>query len=644
MPASHPPLDRALQRILEGTASETGSAFFAALVRNLALVLDTAGAWVTEYLPAEQRLRALAFWMDDAYVPHYEYDIAGTPCEHVIDESRLLLVPDRVVELYPGDPDLRPMNAVSYMGVPLLDPTGGTLGHLAVLDHNPMQETPQLLALFRIFAARAAAELSRIRAEEEVAEREARLNGLFSSAMDAILELDDGLVITRANPAAETLLKAPSGSLPGHDFRDVLAPDCRATFTTLVDTLRGAAGDSDAIWVPGGLQGVACDGGTFPAEATLGRFTLRNTAYVTVIMRNIDAKITAEERIRSLSAETAYLRDEIRSLRGFEEVVGASAAMEGVLHDVERVAETGATVLIHGETGTGKELIARAVHNASLRRERPLIKVNCAAIPATLIESEFFGHEKGAFTGATGRREGRFALADGGTIFLDEIGELPLELQSKLLRVLQEGEFEPVGSSRTMTVDVRLVAATNRNLQAEVEAGRFREDLFYRLNVFPITVPPLRERDDDALLLADFFLKRCSERMGRRNLTLPPDAAAILRGYRWPGNVRELQNVIERAVILATGGTLPLRQAMPTGALPQSEETVSAPAGDDNRILSATEMNELERANLRRALDASGWKVSGSDGAAARLGLPPSTLTSRMKALGIRRPERETGS
>jgi transcriptional regulator with GAF, ATPase, and Fis domain len=294
-------------------------------------------------------------------------------------------------------------------------------------------------------------------------------------------------------------------------------------------------------------------------------------------------------------------------------------------------------VLILGETGSGKELIARAIHGASPRRERPMVKVNCAAIPASLIESEFFGHERGAFTGATGKREGRFALADGGTIFLDEVGELPLELQGKLLRVLQEGEFEPVGSSRTRKVNVRVVAATNRDLFREVQDGRFREDLYYRLSVFPLTVPPLRERGDDIALLAEEFARKFAQKTGRTLAPFTPQCLARLKAYPWPGNVRELQNVIERAVITARDGRMNLDRALPDvpeiSALPAAVEEAS------DRIRTVQEIEALERANILRALEACGWRVSGDNGAAQRLGMNPSTLSSRIKALGIRRPD-----
>jgi transcriptional regulator with GAF, ATPase, and Fis domain len=327
----------------------------------------------------------------------------------------------------------------------------------------------------------------------------------------------------------------------------------------------------------------------------------------------------------------------MHELTGQGDMLGASPAMKELFEALKRVSLTDASVLIFGETGTGKELIARSIHESGPRKDKPLVRVNCAAIPGTLMESEFFGHERGAFTGATARREGRFSLADGGTIFLDEVGELPLDLQAKLLRVLQEGEFEPLGSTRTRKVDVRVIAATNRDLGAMAREGKYREDLFYRLNVFPLRAPPLRERGGDVALIARAFVDRYSRRMGRRLDPLHPDDFRRLQEYPWPGNVRELQNVIERAIILSPGTRLDLSRAMPASAAPAPLPRAEA-AADTERILTVKDLEALERANIERALTSCGGKISGEKGAASRLGLPPSTLTSRMKALGIQRP------
>ncbi|HJR76885.1 MAG TPA: sigma 54-interacting transcriptional regulator, partial [Nitrospiraceae bacterium] len=279
----------------------------------------------------------------------------------------------------------------------------------------------------------------------------------------------------------------------------------------------------------------------------------------------------------------------------------------------------------------------RAIHRAGRRSDRPLVTVNCAAIPASLIESEFFGHEAGAFTGATKKRDGRFALADKGTIFLDEIGELPIDLQGKLLRVLQQGEFEPVGSSHTKKVDVRVLAATNRDLLKATQQGTFRQDLYYRLNVFPITLPPLRERGEDVVRLASAFAQRFARRMGRTIAPLTPDCVRRLQAYPWPGNVRELQNVIERAVITASDGCLNLTRALPEAMPSDSGHSTDQPT-EASAIRTAKELEEFERTNILRALQSSDWKVSGERGAARLLGMNASTLSSRMKALGISKP------
>ncbi len=330
-----------------------------------------------------------------------------------------------------------------------------------------------------------------------------------------------------------------------------------------------------------------------------------------------------------LAKEKAYLEEEARTEHNFEEIVGRSAALRRVLKQVETVAPTGSTVLICGETGTGKELIARALHDLGPRRERTFVKLNCAAIPTGLLESELFGHEKGAFTGAISQKVGRFELAHQGTLFLDEVGDIPLELQPKLLRVLQEQEFERLGGNKTIHVDVRLVAATNRDLAAMVAEGRFRSDLYYRLNVFPLVLPPLRERSDDIPLLVRHFTQRFARRMGRRIETIPSAVMECLVRYPWPGNIRELQNVIERAVILSAGSSL----QVPLGDLQPAAARASGPS------TAAVTLSDAEREHILVALRETGWVVGGPKGAAARLGMKRSTLLWKMKKLGVVRPE-----
>jgi formate hydrogenlyase transcriptional activator len=320
-----------------------------------------------------------------------------------------------------------------------------------------------------------------------------------------------------------------------------------------------------------------------------------------------------------------------RNSRRFEQIIGNSPALESVLEQVEQVAPTDSTVLIQGETGTGKELIARAVHNLSARCGRPFIKLNCAAIPFDLLESELFGHERGAFTGAIAQKVGRFELADKGTLFLDEVGDIPPGLQPKLLRVLQEQEFERLGSTRTHQVDVRLVAATNRNLVDMVKRNEFRSDLYYRLNVFPVSLPPLRERRVDIPALVEHFVEILSRRMGKQIENVPPDTMSALTLYEWPGNIRELQNFIERSVILSTGDVL----RPPLAELKRGPEVQS---------VGAITIEEAERDHIRKTLEQTRWVVAGPNGAAARLGIKRSTLYFRMQKLGISRADKHTVS
>ena len=369
-----------------------------------------------------------------------------------------------------------------------------------------------------------------------------------------------------------------------------------------------------------------------------------------VALKDVTERNRAERRLRAAFEENArlrkelererdYLREEVHVSMNFGRIIGESSALKKMLARVEAVAQTSASVLIQGESGVGKELVAHVIHARSARSGAPLVKVNCASIPGELFESEFFGHVKGAFTGAHRDRIGRFQLADSGTLFLDEVGEIPLDLQGKLLRVLQENEFEQVGSDRTRSVDVRVVAATNRDLDKAVEQGAFREDLYYRLSVFPIEVPPLRERDDDIVQLASHFVEKTCQDFDRRPLSLSREHLALMRQYDWPGNVRELNNVIERAVILSRGKVLRLDLAMAdilanaTASAVVKPDGVAAPA-----LMTEPELLQLQKSNLLAALGSTGWRVSGPHGAAALVGLKPSTFADRMKKFGIARP------
>jgi formate hydrogenlyase transcriptional activator len=426
---------------------------------------------------------------------------------------------------------------------------------------------------------------------------------------------------------------SPQGTAAGWAFEHQqprLSHDLAVELRLPGDEILFAGGVRSYLIVPLIARGRAI-GALLLASFEPHRYALENVPFLEGVAKQIALAVEnmrAYEEIARLRArleeESRYLQEEIKTEHNFEEITGQSPGMKQVFKLIETVAPTNATVLIAGETGTGKELVARALHNLSSRRHRALVKVNCAALPTGLIESELFGHEKGAFTGALTRRIGRFELAHGGTLFLDEIGELPFELQPKLLRVLQEGEFERVGGSHTIRVDVRVIAATNRDLEQAIQASRFRADLYYRLSVFPIRLPPLRERAEDIPLLVEYFAQKYSARLGKRIPTVLPATLQALGAYPWPGNVRELENVIERALILNQGAHMDLG-----GWLPRAS-TAPREAGTQS-------LEEIEREHILAVLEGAGWRVSGEGGAARLLGMKPTTLEARMKKLGITR-------
>src|SRR5262245_15418457 len=457
---------------------------------------------------------------------------------------------------------------------------------------------------------------------------------VMAAATFSIAVIDPEGKILLANRAAAEVCGSEVEEVIGRSLYNCISPDDVARVTEIVQiTLAHGFSVSNAE-----CEVLRRDGMTRTLRFSLQPLTLESgqrglvgTAEDVTERKESEAKLRralAEvERLKNqLQEENLYLKEEVKLSHNFGEIVGESDALKKALYLVERVAATGATVLILGETGTGKELFARAVHDLSARKDGPFIKVDCGAIPAGLIESELFGHEKGAFTDAIKRRVGRFELADGGTIFLDEIGDLPLDLQIKLLRVLQEGAFERVGGARTIKTDARVVAATNRDLGRRIESGAFREDLYYRLATFPILLPPLRDRPEDIPLLALHYVKKYGASLGKKIECVPQQLIEKLQAYHFPGNVRELENIIERSVILSNGPALQMDVSF-------TSTRQTAPEPEELKTL-----EEVERSHIMRVLDASNWRIEGPQGAAKRLGLHPSTLRSRMRKLNINRP------
>ena len=638
----------ALRAIVEASSHASGEEYFQALVRHLASAVGARYAFVAEFSSPESdtKARTLTFWARDRIAENFEWTLAGTPCEEVV-RGNLCHHPSGIRQRFPNDRLLAELGTESYLGVPLRDPHGTVLGHLAVFDDRPMSEEPRELLTFRIFAAHAAAELVRLRLERRLRESEERLRDLYEEAPIAYVHEDLESRFISANRAAQRILGIKPEEVPGTVGLS-LVPDrpdaqraAREQFSLQVRGLetRGVVvehrrkDDGRPVWIQ-----------IWAKPEPGGKYTR------TMFLDVTDRVLMERERAR-LAAENVYLREEIKSVHNFEEIVGQSPAVLRALEKVNRVAATDATVLITGETGTGKELIARAIHSASPRRNKPLIKVNCAALPAGLVESELFGHEKGAFSGAVSRRPGRFELAHGGTIFLDEIGEVPPDVQVKLLRVLQEREVDRVGGSNPIKVDVRVITATNRDLAKAIREGKFREDLFYRLNVFPIALPPLRDREGDVPLLVRFLVPRFAARVGVRIESVGKATLERLSRYSWPGNVRELENVLERAIILSNGPTLEIdpevfasasaaRAASTAPPAPSGSESAGPAAGTGpTPPLESLESNT--RNHILAALEKAGWVIDGPRGAAKVLGLHPNTLRSRMKKLGVLRPPLE---
>jgi PAS domain S-box-containing protein len=633
--------ERLLRTIAEGVEAETGAAFFHSLVRHLATALGVTHSFISELTQGGTHFRTLAVWARGAPAPNFEVPLDGTPCESVL-RGEAAFYCDRVQERFPRDTGLAEWSAVSYAGTPMFDSTGTVVGHVAFFHDDVFEDDGPALSVMRIFAKRVVAEIERQRLEDTLKAAEERLSRVVASATDAIISFDHEGRIQLFNAGAERVLRCSCAEAMGSQIERFMTMAGRAALRTAIEQLDSDPGSLLFIGGTQPMQAQRADGAHFAFESSLSRTELDGQAVYTLILRDVDERQKSEQELTRLRRQTEYLREEIAETHGLQSIVGRSTALRQALDEVELVAKTDSTVLVRGATGTGKELLARAIHALSRRADRPLIKVNCAAMPSSLVESELFGHEKGAFTGATERRIGRFELAHRGTLFLDEVGELPLEVQVKLLRALQEREFERVGGSNTISVDVRLIAATNRDLEQAISEGRFREDLYYRLNVFPITLPPLSERIEDIPLLADLFIDRHAARIGRRVTGLSREARQRLVEYPWPGNVRELENVIERALILCQGPDLdipPQLLALPMSSVRTSPRTTHATQSWRSPITldASASLEELERRHIRQTLEAAQWKIEGRQGAAARLGLPPSTLRSRMRKLGIQR-------
>ena len=619
-PAATPELlaqDSLLHSLLRGIASTSGEECFRVMVQSLAKALSVKYAIVAEFIPETASARSLAFWTGDRFAENVEWKLAGTPCRDVVG-GQFSHYPSGLQQAFPEDQPLVDLGAVSYLGVPLLAPDKSILGHLFIMDIKPMPREPRNLAIFQIFAARAAGELSRVRLEHSLAETEEKFRDLFDEAPIAYVHEGLDSKFIRANRTAMRILGITPDQV-ATTFGKTFVPNTPDAQRRLREAFEAIGGGADTSGVV--LEMRRKDNGK-PFWIQWWSRPDPSGTYTRTMFLDITDRVLMEQEQARLQAQNRYLRDEIKSVNNFDEIVGGSPALVKVLERVERVAPTDSTVLIQGETGTGKELIARAIHARSQRRDAPFVKVNCAALPAGLVESEFFGHEKGAFTGAVSSRRGRFELADGGTIFLDEVGEVAPDVQVKLLRVLQESEFERVGGSETVKVNVRVIAATNRDLAADVKEQKFRADLYYRLSVFPVTVPPLRDRVTDIPVLATFFVTQLAAAVAKRIEEIDASTMTRLVKYAWPGNIRELRNILERAVILSEGTTLRIDE----GEL-RSQPGQPAP--------SQRSLADMEREHIQAILKQTNGAIAGPTGAAKILGVPPSTLRSRMARLGI---------
>jgi formate hydrogenlyase transcriptional activator len=617
-----------LRSIAEGTSCSTEGTVLRNLVRHLAESIGMQHSFVSDFRGGEL-LRTLAFWSNGQFAENREYELSGTPCEEVIGGQNCF-IPSGVQAKYAP----RGKGIEAYFGVPLKGQNGKVLGHLCAFDETSQAPNPRTRYLFQIFAGPAAAELERLRTDQELREKEDQLRDLFEEAPIAYVHEGIDTRFIRANRAALRILGIKPEEVP-FTYGRALIPDSPDAQRQLRGALESVGRGIDTNGVV--LELRRKDDGRQIFIQWWSKPDPSGT-YTRTMFLDITDQILLQREQERLQAQNLYLREEIKSVHDFEEMVGTSPGLAGVLRNVQSVAPTEATVLILGETGTGKELIARAIHSASKRADKAFIKVNCAALPAGLVESELFGHERGAFSGAIQRRIGRFELAHGGTIFLDEIGEVSADIQIKLLRVLQEQEFERIGGNQTIKCDVRVIAATNRDLPSAVASGAFRADLFYRLNVFPVKLPPLRERSEDIPLLAQFFVQKYAPKVGRKIAAIEGKTIDRLLRYDWPGNIRELENIVQHALILSSAPVL----SIGVEVLRATTQTAgqAPPAG---AVAGRIDLDSVQREHILATLKQTEWVVEGERGAAVKLGMKPATLRHRMKKLGISRPAEAAG-
>jgi PAS domain S-box-containing protein len=625
-----------LRIISEGTASVVGGDFFRSLAYHIVTATGIRYVMVTECInPSKTKVRTIVYVERNKFLDNFEYDLSGTPCEIVMKGEDYLCTND-LEKFFPNEEGLK-----SYFGVPIHLANGDVAGHIAVFDTVPGSMTTQQLNVLKIFAARAGAEMERRDALERLEKANAELQVLLKESDERYRDLFEEAPIAyvhegldsrfiKANRAALKILGVKPEEVPT-TYGKTLAPntpDAQKRITEAFESLERGTDTSGVV-----LELRRKDNGQ-PVFVQWWSNPDPSKKFTRTMFVDITKQVQMEREQARLQAENIYLQQEIKTEHNFEEIVSKSDLFRKVLGKIEQVADTDATVLILGESGTGKELIARAIHSVSNRSKRPLVKVNCAALPANLIESELFGHEKGAFTGALNQKIGRFELADKGTLFLDEIGELPLDLQSKLLRVLQEGEFERVGSTKTIKVDVRIIAATNRDLQESVNNKEFRADLYYRLNVFPIQSPALRDRKEDIAVLVTHFCNKYGTKFGKKISSISKPVLDRLVAYDWPGNVRELENIIERGLIVSTSNTLDVGEWLPISST-SSKSTANTKSPKTSS--SSKSLDEVERLHILETLERTHWKIRGENGAAKILNLKPTTLEARMKKLGITR-------